>query len=137
MSYAEQTTASPHGGSNTITAFYDDRSEADSAMERLVAAGIPRSAVRIIADESETTTSHGKSKGSWAYLGELFLADDDRTTYAAGIRRGGYLVTVSGYPLDVHDTALDILDDEGSLPLARPHGRSQKTGNEERLGPSR
>jgi hypothetical protein len=50
-------------------------------------------------------------------LGDFFLADDDRTTFAEGIRRGGYLLTVSGYPLDLHDTALDILDDEGSIDI--------------------
>ncbi|WP_276122102.1 DUF2382 domain-containing protein [Pararhizobium qamdonense] len=116
MSYTEQT-AAPHGGSNTITAFYDDRSEAESAIERLAAAGIPRSSIQIIADTTGTTTPIEEEKGFWAYLGELFLADDDRTTYAEGIRRGGYLVTVAGYPLDLHDAALDILDDEGSINL--------------------
>ncbi|KQY25776.1 MULTISPECIES: YsnF/AvaK domain-containing protein [Rhizobium/Agrobacterium group] len=116
MSYTEQT-AAPHGGSNTITALYDDRSEADSAIERLAGAGIPRSSIQIIADTTGTTTPIEEEKGFWAYLGELFLADDDRTTYAEGIRRGGYLVTVTGYPLDLHDAALDILDDEGSINL--------------------
>jgi stress response protein YsnF len=117
MSYVEQT-ASPHGGSNTITAFFDDRSEADAAVERLIEAGIPRATVQVIADTStDTTATTHESKGFWAYLGELFLADDDRTVYAEGIRRGGYLVTVSGYPFDFHDKALDILDDEGSIDL--------------------
>ena len=135
MSYVDET-ASPHGGSNTITAFFDDRSEADAAVERLIEAGIPRSSVQVIADSStETTTTH-ESKGFWAYLGELFLADDDRTTYAEGIRRGGYLITVANYPFDLHDTALDILDDEGSIDLDErakaweSEGWSRTTSNE-------
>lgn len=118
MSYKDQT-SSATSYANTITAFFDDRMEADRAIERLVEAGIPRSATRIIADETAGSTearSH-ESKGFWAMLGEFFLADDDRSTYAEGIRRGGYLVTVSGYPLDLHDRALDILDDEGSVDI--------------------
>ncbi|WEZ85977.1 YsnF/AvaK domain-containing protein (plasmid) [Rhizobium sp. 32-5/1] len=116
MSYAEQNTVPSH--SNTITAFYDDRAEADRAIERLAEAGIPRSAIQIIADNSgDTTATAHESKGFWAALGEFFMADDDRNTYGEGIRRGGYLVTVSGYPLDLHDRALDILDDEGSIDI--------------------
>jgi stress response protein YsnF len=116
MSYADQNTVPTH--SNTITAFYDERSEADRAIEMLAEAGIPRSAFRLIANKDDDTTERThESKGFWAMLGEFFLADDDRTTYAEGIRRGGYLLTVSGYPLDLHDRALDILDDEGSIDI--------------------
>ncbi len=32
-------------------------------------------------------------------------------------RRGGYLVTLRGYPAEMHDIALDILDDEGSIDM--------------------
>lgn len=116
MAYTDNNTVPSH--SNTITAFYDDHSEADRAIERLAEAGIPRASIHLIADRtSETTTETHESKGFWEMLGDFFLADDDRTTYAEGIRRGGYLLTVSGYPLDLHDTALDILDDEGSIDI--------------------
>lgn len=115
MAYTDQNTVPSH--SNTITAFFDDRSEADRAIERLSEAGIPRSAIKMIADGGETSTTTHESKGFWASLGEFFLADDDRNTYAEGIRRGGFLVTVSGYPFDLHDRALDILDDEGSVDI--------------------
>ncbi|WP_430256945.1 YsnF/AvaK domain-containing protein [Neorhizobium sp. DAR64872/K0K18] len=115
MAYTDQNTVPSH--SNTITAFFDDRSEADRAIERLSEAGIPRSAIKMIADGGETTTTTHESKGFWAELGEFFLADDDRNTYAEGIRRGGFLVTVSGYPFDLHDRALDILDYEGSVDI--------------------
>jgi uncharacterized protein (TIGR02271 family) len=115
MAYTDNNTVPSH--SNTITAFYDDRSEAESAIERLAEAGIPRSAIQLIADKSGDATTTHESKGFWAMLGEFFLADDDRSTYAEGIRRGGYLLTVSGYPLDLHDRALDILDDDGSIDI--------------------
>ncbi|MBW6425218.1 YsnF/AvaK domain-containing protein [Rhizobium sp. XQZ8] len=116
MAYTGNNTLPSH--SNTITAFYDERSEAERAIEKLAEAGIPRSAIQLIADgHGDTATTTRENKGFWAMLGEFFLADDDRTTYAEGIRRGGYLLTVSGYPLDLHDRALDILDDDGSIDI--------------------
>jgi stress response protein YsnF len=139
MSYTDQNyTAS---GSNTITAFFDDRSEADSAVSRLVEAGIPRESVRVIAESSAagttgTTVGTEEHKGFWASLADLFLPDEDRNVYAEGIRRGGYLVTASGYPFDLHNRALDILDDEGSIDLDErtkaweSDGWSRSTANE-------
>ncbi|KQR72999.1 YsnF/AvaK domain-containing protein [Rhizobium sp. Leaf341] len=118
MTYTDHNTTTAASTSNTITAFFDDRSEADRAVSRLVEAGISRDAIRVIADSTEGTGSAGhEHKGFWASLADMFMPDDDRNVYAEGIRRGGYLVTVSGYPFDLHDTALDILDDEGSVDL--------------------
>ncbi|WP_275787515.1 YsnF/AvaK domain-containing protein [Pararhizobium gei] len=116
MSYADQTTSTVEA--NTITAFFDSRTDADHAVERLVEAGIARDAVRVIASGSdETVSTTDESKGFWASLADLFMPEEDRNVYAEGIRRGGYLVTVSGYPASMHDVALDILDDEGSIDL--------------------
>lgn len=116
MSYTDQNTTTY--GSNTITAFFDNRSDADQAVSRLVEAGISRDAIHVIANDSNDTGMRTEEpKGFWASLADLFLPDDDRTVYAEGIRRGGYLLTVSGYPFDLHDRALDILDDEGSIDL--------------------
>ncbi len=52
--------------------------------------------------------------GFWDSLANFFMPDEDRYTYAEGLRRGGYLVTVRTDSAD-YDTALDILDDEGSV----------------------
>ena len=72
----------------------------------------------MIADGDDSEMTGGQEhKGFWASLADLFLTDDDRSVYAEGLRRGGYLVTVSGYAFDLHDRALDILDDEGSIDL--------------------
>ncbi|BCH62256.1 hypothetical protein FS800_24350 [Agrobacterium vitis] len=69
MAYIDQNTVPSH--SNTITAFFHDRSEADRAIEGLSEAGIPRSAIKMIADGSETTTTTHESKGFWAALGSF------------------------------------------------------------------
>lgn len=118
MTYTDHTPTTTSSTSNTITAFFDDRSEADRAVSRLVEAGISRESIRVIADSTEGASSDShEHKGFWASLADMFMPDDDRNVYAEGIRRGGYLVTVSGYPFDMHDKALDILDDEGSVDL--------------------
>ena len=117
MTYTDQSTT--NSKTNTITAFFDSRSDADHAVERLVDADISRSSVTVIEGGSETATASTttESTGFWASLENFFFPDEDRSTYAEGLRRGGYLVTVTGYPLDMHDIALDILDDEGSIDL--------------------
>lgn len=91
----------------------------------------------MIADGDDSEMTGGQEhKGFWASLADLFLTDDDRSVYAEGLRRGGYLVTVSGYAFDLHDRALDILDDEGSIDLDErakaweSEGWSRTTANE-------
>lgn len=113
--YSETTTSSSY---NTLTAFFESRSDADSAVERLQAAGIAHDSIRVVAG-NDTSSGHVETdhKGFWASLGDLFMPDDDRNTYAEGLRRGGYLVSVSNLTTEQHDVALDILDDEGSIDL--------------------
>lgn len=108
-------------GTRTLTAFFDSRTDAQDAADRLKTLGIADSAIRIVGDESRTaTTTYERSdedKGFWESLGDFFLPDDDRATYAEGLRRGGTLLTVSDIPADRYEQTLDILDDEGSVDL--------------------
>ncbi|KQS78835.1 hypothetical protein ASG25_09380 [Rhizobium sp. Leaf384] len=116
MTYTETTN---HASTSTITAFFDERSEAEHAVSRLVDAGVSRDSVTIVAGENGagTDASSTEHKGFWETLGDFFFSDDDRHVYAEGIRRGGYLVTVTGHGSAHHDRILDILDDEGSIDL--------------------
>lgn len=110
----------------TLTAFFDSRSEANTAVESLVAAGIMRSHITIVpGNESgattatSTTTSYDRDRdegGFWASLKDLFLPDEDRYTYAEGLNRGGVIVTAKVD--DSHaDRAADILEEHGSVDL--------------------
>lgn len=109
-------------GRQTITAFFDSRAEADRAVERIRAEGVSSADVRIIdgndtaASGYDRTAPAAESKGFWASLGDLFIPDEDRYTYAEGLSRGGYLVTVTTADTN-HERILDILDDEGTVDM--------------------
>jgi uncharacterized protein (TIGR02271 family) len=107
----------------TITAFFDSRDDAEDAIDRLVGIGISRDSIRFMpgnerdSDTATTTSStSGSGEGFWDSLRDLFLPDEDRSTYAEGLRRGGYLISVNA--TDAHyERVLDILDDEGTIDL--------------------
>jgi uncharacterized protein (TIGR02271 family) len=103
----------------TITAFFDSRGDAQDAIDRLIDAGIDRDRIRLVpgAERDTPNPSYPESgTGFWEALKDLFIPDEDRYTYAEGLRRGGFLVTVEA-TADEHDRALDILDDEGTIDI--------------------
>ena len=109
------------GGTRSVTAFFDDRENAEEAVERLVAGGIARDRIRMVAGEQPgggmtAGRDTDSSKGFWDSLADLFMPDEDRYTYAEGLRRVGYLVTVTTTDGE-YDQALDILDDEGTIDI--------------------
>ncbi|MBY0135070.1 YsnF/AvaK domain-containing protein [Paracoccus yeei] len=107
-------------GTTSVTAMFDSQADAQRAVDRLVQAGIPSGRIRQVAGGADNTTqarTDDRDKGFWDSLGDFFFPDEDRYTYAEGLSRGGYLVTVTGLTGAEYDTALDILDDEGSVNL--------------------
>jgi len=107
-----------------VTAFFDNRTDAEEAISRLHAAGIARDGIRLTASEQDGGTSSGTgtqsfpeaSNSLWESLRDLFLPDEDRQTYAEGLRRGGYLVSVHASDAD-YEGVIDILDDEGTIDI--------------------
>jgi uncharacterized protein (TIGR02271 family) len=103
-----------------VTAFFGSRTDAEEAIGRLHAAGIARDSIRLTASEEGTsagTQSFPEASNSlWDSLRDLFLPDEDRHTYAEGLRRGGYLVSVDAGDAD-YERAIDILDDEGTIDI--------------------
>lgn len=107
-------------GTTSISAMFDSQTEAQRSVDRLVAAGIPDAHIRQVSGSDATATraaTDDRDKGFWDSLSDFFFPDEDRYTYAEGLSRGGYLVTVTGLTGTEYDTALDILDDEGSINL--------------------
>ncbi len=112
----------------TITAFFDNRSDADEAVSRLHSAGISRDSVRLVPgqerdrqgganqDNFRKSQEGDEGLGFWEALKDLFMPDEDRHVYAEGLRRGGYLVTVTTSDAN-YERAMDILDDEGTIDI--------------------
>jgi hypothetical protein len=105
-----------------VTAFFDSRSNAESAIERLVDAGVSRDSIRFMpGDERDppddpTAARRTEPQGFWGALGSWFLPDEDRHAYAEGLRRGGYLISVNASD-EQYERVLDILDDEGTIDM--------------------
>jgi hypothetical protein len=107
---------------HTITAFFDGKSDADLAINDLVEAGVTRSAITLSGGTEDDPIVSSQRTGFWDRLESFFFPEDDRHVYAEGLRRGGYLVTVSGLTLDQQEVAADLLDDKGAVDI---HERSQ------------
>jgi hypothetical protein len=105
-----------------VTAFFDSRSDAEDAIERLVDAGMSRDSIRFMpGDERDPPDDPAAARrtgahGFWGALGGWFLPDEDRHTYAEGLRRGGYLISVNAND-EQYERVLDILDDEGTIDI--------------------
>ncbi len=104
------------GAKSVMTAFFDSRSNAETAIDKLKAAGVTD--VRLMpgyeADGERPATAEGPS--FWSRLGDWFFPDEDRDVYAEGLRRGGFLVSLS-VDSATYNIAHDILADEGAIDL--------------------
>lgn len=105
-------------------ALYDDRAAAERARTALLDIGIPATDIRLVLGETRTSdmsdnvtgTDGSEPKGFFQSLADLFMPDEDRSTYAEGLNRGGHLLTVMAGD-DMSDAVLDILDDEGAVDM--------------------
>jgi uncharacterized protein (TIGR02271 family) len=106
-----------------VTAFFDSRSDAEQAVERLSEAGVSRDNIRFMpgderdpTDNDANTSARTEPRGFWDSLGDWFLPEEDRGTYAEGLSRGGYLISVEASDAQ-YERVLDILDDEGTIDI--------------------
>lgn len=104
-----------------VTAFFDSRSDAEQAIERLVDAGVSRDSIRFMPGDERDPPDNARDVrseplGFWESLGEWFLPDEDRGTYAEGLRRGGYLISVDASD-EQYARVMSILDSEGTIDI--------------------
>jgi len=112
------TNPTTEAGGRTLTAFFDQIDKADAAHQRLIDLGIPGASIRITGgDDYVGRADYREDRGFWDGLLDFFFPSEDAATYAEGLRRGGYLMTVAGVSSDQYDRVLDILDYEGSVDL--------------------
>jgi uncharacterized protein (TIGR02271 family) len=101
----------------TLTAFFDDRASAETARQRLQELGVTDASIRLTGGDEYVGRDYRDNKGFWESVADFFFPDEDSGAYAEGLRRGGYLLTVTSVRSDVYDRAVDILDDAGSVDL--------------------
>ncbi len=102
-----------------VTAFFDTRREADAAVDRMTNLGVAFGDIRLVAGNDHTggSKAEGKDdKGFLATLADILMPNDDRHSYAEGLERGGFLLSVNTTP-DNRDRIVDILDDEGTVDM--------------------
>ena len=109
----------------TVTAFFDTRAAADKARADVVGLGVPSAMASIVEGHGGTTgttgmgttgTTAGQGEGFWDSVKNLFAPEEDKHSYAEGLSRGGYLLTV--HTSEAHyDRVLDILDREGAVDM--------------------
>jgi uncharacterized protein (TIGR02271 family) len=127
----DDTLNNPTIATRTITAFFENRQDADEAVQRLVSEGFSRNGIRVVpgAQSSGASATTGNSEGSgfWETLKDFFLPNEDRHLYAEGLRRGGHLVSMTTSDAN-YERALDILDDEGTIDLGERESEWRNAG---------
>ena len=117
--------------SRTLTAFFDTRDAAKKATDDLVAAGIPREHVKLTegadAGSAVSATATHDAKGFWEELKDIFVPDEDRYTYAEGLRRGGYLLSVRSDEAN-YNRVMDILDQDGAIDMDEREATWRQSG---------
>jgi len=104
--------------SNTITALFDQRSDAEAAAQKLKAASIDANHIQLhdkaSSGFSEDAYSTQKDPGIWGKIKNAFMPDEDRHTYEEGLRRGGTLLTVD-VEEDQTDDVLRVLEESNGV----------------------
>jgi uncharacterized protein (TIGR02271 family) len=106
-----------------ITAMFDDRSHADAAVQRLTQElNVDRDLVQVYAADGASTTTTAattpstQDTGLWASVKDMFVPDEDRHTYAEGMRRGSTVISAQ-IEESLLDDAMSILESAGAVDL--------------------
>lgn len=122
----------------TIVAYFDTRAEAKTAKAALASAGVALDAIRLLPEEdtastyiregAETSYDYRKDEGGfWKSLGDLFLPDEDRYSYAEGLSRGG--AALSFVTDEAHyDEVARILDENGTVDVEEREAEWRSAG---------
>ncbi|AJD42476.1 hypothetical protein C9413_08350 [Rhizobium sp. SEMIA 4085] len=109
--------AEPNSGNGqTISAMFDSESDAQQAADELIESGIPKDAVTLTRGHRQDAPPKERA-GFLDAIANFFFTDEQRSIYAEGLRRGGFLVTAQTVSQSAHDTALRILTAKGSIDI--------------------
>ncbi len=106
--------------SRTLAAFFDTKGAAEQAVADLEAIGIPKQHITMVAGGSTTAIGDAATvpqhEGFLQSLKDLFMPEADQYSYAEGLRRGGYLVSIKAEEAN-YNRVLDILDRDGAVDM--------------------
>jgi uncharacterized protein (TIGR02271 family) len=119
---------------NTVVGVYDDKSQAQSAMNELLASGFSRNNVQMNPEHmptaAGTTATSDTGHGIGHFFRSLFGMDDaDRSSdvYSEAVRRGSVVLVVAVDADDQRDRAMDVMNryDPVDIDERATHWRSQ------------
>ena len=106
--------------SRTLAAFFDTKGAAETAIKDIEALGIPKQHITMVAGGSTTAVGASATapqhEGLLQSLKDLFMPEEDQYSYAEGLRRGGYLVSIKSDEAN-YNRILDILDRDGAVDM--------------------
>ncbi|HEY0491575.1 MAG TPA: hypothetical protein VGD30_18850 [Telluria sp.] len=111
---------------HTLFAVFDNRNDAQSAMDELLLSGFSQSDVRLAEDSSgigDTTTERTEDEGIGAsikhFFSDLFGSDDDVYShkYSTAVSKGHYVVTVTAVDEPGVERAADIVERFGPVDI--------------------
>jgi uncharacterized protein (TIGR02271 family) len=91
---------------------FDSRSEAEAARDQL--RSTTGADARIVDQSSSSTEGSSDGRGFWASMKDVFVADEDRSGYEEGVRRGGFLLCANVDESQA-DEACRLLETGGSV----------------------
>lgn len=102
----------------TITALFDQRSDAEAAKERLRDANIDYENIYIY-DKKDAARGDGGNdtygdRGFWRTVKNAFAPDEDRRVYEEGVNRGGTLLLADVDDTDI-DAAVSVLESSSAV----------------------
>lgn len=108
----------------TLSALYDQRDDAMSAVGDLVALGIPRDDITMVARSEPGEAAGGggaygaehEEPGFWDAISNLFVSEDDKRIYEEGIGRGGATV-IAKVDESQMDRAIDVMERHNPVDL--------------------
>lgn len=107
----------------TLSALYDQRDDAMSAVDDLAALGIPRDHITMVArsepGEAAGAGAYGAEREQpafWEAISNLFVSEDDKRVYEEGISQGGATV-IAKVDESQMDRAIDVLERHNPVDL--------------------
>jgi len=110
----------------TITALFDAREEAEAAIDRLIALGLPVQNIHMTGEgigEEEVDP-----RPLFDRMRDYLLPDEDRDVLERAVEEGAVMVTALSVPLEMEAVAVAALDDAGAVEIDEEESALHESG---------